>query len=279
MYPHVPKEDRETLHKDFDELNNISIQYGLALLSQDSLKKLLGWIQFGNHDDMANARQVLEAWRKKVLSAQWAQDTSGRSKSPSPLEMPEIQSKRAALAQTLPALNLEEKQVEEKAQKDEAKLKGEKKHKSKHRRQHTKVTTDFGPDILKFALKAMMEAKQIGNGECWTLANEAIKDAGASPPESRKTTSDFGKLVTTVTTNAKDEISKAKPGDILQYYNVVLTTGEGTDRHTAIVERVQGRAVYVVESNVDNVKVPQRGEVDCDKLFSGQIKVWRAVAK
>jgi hypothetical protein len=146
---------------------------------------------------------------------------------------------------------------------------------------------DFGKAIANFAVKAVKEQKVIGNGECWTLANDAIAAAGAWPPMWRSTFQEgalnFGTLIGVVDRNNKDAITKAQPGDILQFYNACLMV-EGQSiqiaKHTGIVAKVTGGTrVMTIEANVAYVKTPQAQWRDFNGLLSGKVKVWRAVAK
>ena len=54
-----------------------------------------------------------------------------------------------------------------------------------------------------------MIGKQVGNGECWTLAHDALDKAGAKRPgQDGLSAYEFGKKVS---------LSTLKPGDILQF--------------------------------------------------------------
>jgi hypothetical protein len=142
----------------------------------------------------------------------------------------------------------------------------------------------FGDKIVDFAVKAVNDGQQIGNGECWTLANEAMKAAGASAPEWRYKlqggTLNFGTLITEVTPDKTDEITKAKPGDILQCYNTRVVEQSGRKlmavQHTAIVEKVVGTSVTIIECG-RGIR-PRRDQMEVGRLVAGTLKVWRAVA-
>lgn len=105
--------------------------------------------------------------------------------------------------------------------------------------------------------------QHVGSGECWDLADRALRGAGAS---------------SSTTTGAQDDyfwgtevaLTNAVPGDILQFRNYVVTTKTTTaatfadgsgyvdtqdslaerPHHTAIVEAVTPRALVVPEQHV-----------------------------
>ncbi|MET3497978.1 hypothetical protein [Variovorax boronicumulans] len=125
----------------------------------------------------------------------------------------------------------------------------------------------FNAKVLQWA--SGQAGKQVGAGECWDLANKALRQAGAG------TSSDFGG------TGADDDyiwgdevaLKDALPGDILQYRDYEMTTTSITDvtfadgsgwtdkeephvttvghpHHTAILSRNPGDgAITVLEQN------------------------------
>ena len=115
---------------------------------------------------------------------------------------------------------------------------------------------------------------RVGDGECFTLADRALRAAGA------RSASDFGRVTATadyVWGRAVD-LSDLRPGDVIQFrryrYDREIVTEDGNRRttntdfqerphHTAIVESVDGNgAVTVLEQNV-----PHRGPVRRNQLF------------
>lgn len=111
--------------------------------------------------------------------------------------------------------------------------------------------------VLKFVKDK--KGKKVGTGECWDLAEFALKQAGAN------TSNDLG----TVTADAdyiwgkKITAGQAQPGDIIQYRNFSFTkkvtkpdgswsemTG-GYSHHTAIITQVGTHGyIKVLEQNV-----------------------------
>jgi len=123
---------------------------------------------------------------------------------------------------------------------------------------------DLGPTVLNWANGQI--GRQVGAGECWDLADRALKSAGA------KSSADYG------LTGPDDDyiwgnpvqFKDALPGDILQFRDYVMTTktvidvtfGDGAGwndeseveierpHHTAILSSNQGKgAITVLEQN------------------------------
>jgi hypothetical protein len=111
--------------------------------------------------------------------------------------------------------------------------------------------------------------KRVGGGECWELADRALRQAGArsSTTTGQEDNYDWGTPVTPV--------QAVVPGDILQFRNhVVKTTGtttypdqstestESTDfrpHHTAIVAASHGaKGLLILEQNLRKVAPVQR---------------------
>jgi len=120
--------------------------------------------------------------------------------------------------------------------------------------------------ILAFALSHLGE--QVGNGECWTLAAEALKAAGAEPPRGYK----FGDPV---------DLDKLLPGDILQFTSAVFEEPNiikyfGFPNHTAIVYKVEGSRIHILQQHVGDTKVVMFGDVDLSTKTSGDVEAYRA---
>ena len=117
--------------------------------------------------------------------------------------------------------------------------------------------------------------QQVGNGECWTLAEEALKAAGASPPREYV----FGR-----------ELKKGEewwPGDIVQFtsckFKETLPGGgkkivqAGSPNHTAIFGGKQNGMSMIAQQNVNGRKTVMMELLDFKSLVSGSYKVYRAV--
>lgn len=108
--------------------------------------------------------------------------------------------------------------------------------------------------------------KQVGNGECWTLAAEAMKAAGAEPPKGYT----FGDEI---------RLNQIQPGDILQFTSARFDEPGywaimGTPNHTAVVYTV-GERTFILHQNVSGKKYVQSFDLDFDNLTSGRVQAFR----
>lgn len=113
------------------------------------------------------------------------------------------------------------------------------------------------------------KGKQVGNGECWTLADEAFKNCGGKRPGGdlrvwgRKL--DFPK-------------EKPQPGDIVEYKNAKFSDGGRTgENHTAVVTGLGKRKgiLLISEQNWSGVKKVREVEFDPGALTSGEMMFYR----
>ena len=122
----------------------------------------------------------------------------------------------------------------------------------------------LGNQVVTFARDKI--GQSAGNGECFDLADQALRNAGA------KSAADFAR----VTPNGNyvwgrvTDLAHARPGDIIQFRNyrydrtIKTSTSIDTDfqerpHHTAIVETVDGAgAITVLEQNVPEGDPGQR---------------------
>lgn len=131
------------------------------------------------------------------------------------------------------------------------------------------VATTFNRAILQFATDR--QGEQVGNGECWTLAAEAVKAAGARQPIMYN----FG---------AEIPLRSALPGDILQFESALFVRANGWTRmgypnHTAIVYTVEGDRITLLNQNVNGSRVVQISVINLGELQSGSITAYRAIAR
>jgi hypothetical protein len=137
--------------------------------------------------------------------------------------------------------------------------------------------------------------RMVGNGECWTLGQRALKAAGAQPPQMYV----WGSLLQTLQAESTEEEVAAAcavlaPGDILQFTSckfewqaadsegqlVRLRRESGHPHHTAVVERVGPpdaardgvQAVHVLQQNPGAV---HRSQYVLGDLSSGTLQLWR----
>jgi hypothetical protein len=132
--------------------------------------------------------------------------------------------------------------------------------------------------VLNSRVLAFSESKKntkVGNGECWTLAAEALKSAKA-------------KSANGYTFGRKLEPGEAiYPGDIMQFTEAKFagkTKGGGTwwmtlgsPNHTAVVRQVLGPTKYeILQQNPGPVKA---ATIDFKDMKSGKWEAWRPEAK
>lgn len=140
---------------------------------------------------------------------------------------------------------------------------------------------------------------QVGNGECWTLAFEALKAIAAE--DSRRNTEPcmtsqgvvHGYIVWKWLPPAAEEpqggveAAGVARGDVAQFLschfkkkNGMGQSWAGAPDHTAVITGVEkGGVLRVVESNSGGVKNVQVGKYDFSELVSGEIRIFRAVGE
>ena len=145
--------------------------------------------------------------------------------------------------------------------------------------------------VVKFCKEHKGET--VGDGECGTLAQAALREAGARPVNEFAESpgpGDFawGELVFVVEFSGgkrkkEPADAKAKPGDVIQYRNAAFRKGGGIaifPHHTAIVVQVKSNGDLVVyeQNNLGKKEVTQ-GTLSPGSLAGGWIRVYRPVAK
>lgn len=110
--------------------------------------------------------------------------------------------------------------------------------------------------------------KQVGNGECWTLADEAFKSCGLKRPEGESRI--WGRLL-----DLKEE--KMEAGDIVEYRSARFSDGSHTGpNHTAVVIKggQRGKAT-IAEQNWGGNKTVREAAFDVGNLIEGEVMVYR----
>ena len=128
--------------------------------------------------------------------------------------------------------------------------------------------------VLKFAAGHL--GKKVGDGECWTLADQALAAAGAhQPAQGGYGTLVFGKAI---------DRKALTPGDVVQFEKVrIERRGMGgavvgwsdVFQHTAIVERVQGTRVTVLHQNWNNRLTVARLTFNLNDVRRGKLHFYR----
>lgn len=110
--------------------------------------------------------------------------------------------------------------------------------------------------------------KQVGNGECWTLANEAFNASGAIRPAGGSRV--WGRLL-----DIREE--PLEPGDIVEFREAKIP-GYGTTgpNHTAVIVKGGRRGqCTIAEQNWSGVKKVHEVSVNLRDLVSGEVMVYR----
>lgn len=119
--------------------------------------------------------------------------------------------------------------------------------------------------VLNFATNNI--GNQIGRGECWDLADQALRQSGAEPARGYT----FGDRI---------DVEDVIPGDILQFttvrvdepgYWVVM----GTPNHTAVVQAVGEQRLFILQQNFDGKRYVTTFEFNPDSVTSGTLEAFR----
>lgn len=109
--------------------------------------------------------------------------------------------------------------------------------------------------------------KAVGDGVCWTLADEAFKACGLRRPGREPRV--WGRLL---------DLTKEKPlpGDIIEFRSARFPDAITGPEHTAIViaTRAKGR-ILIAEQNWNEIKRVQEREMDPAALISGELMFYR----
>lgn len=134
----------------------------------------------------------------------------------------------------------------------------------------------YGRRIVQFCIDYW--GKKVGNGECWSLANEALKSINGCMPSQMRT---HGCLV--YSTNSADKYAdKPRKGDIIQYKSCKFVRKSavlhiGLPDHTSIIIGFKGEYIKVAEQNIGGVKSVGKGYICLNELIEGEIRIFRPV--
>ncbi|KAH3663600.1 hypothetical protein OGAPHI_005001 [Ogataea philodendri] len=162
--------------------------------------------------------------------------------------------------------------------------------------QASKALLDEGAAVYGEHVAGWSEAqkgKKVGDGECWTLAHEALK-RGCGKHAFISSGLVHGALLGTIVVNDKKPKFQKEPvssniqrGDILQFKDCCIRYPNkalfyGSPDHTSVVTHVTGSVelpkVDVLHQNVNGEKVVILETLELDKLVEGEVKVYRPVA-
>ena len=112
------------------------------------------------------------------------------------------------------------------------------------------------------------KGKQVGNGECWTLAEEAFKHAGLQRGD-RPGIREWGRLVDW----KKEEV---QPGDVIELQSASFPKFRTGPNHTGVIDSKGKRGKFtVLEQNVGGKKIVMRTDYDLRKMSKGTVQIYR----
>ena len=119
--------------------------------------------------------------------------------------------------------------------------------------------------VLNFATNNL--GNQIGRGECWDLADQALRSAGAEPARGYT----FGDRV---------PVEDVIPGDILQFTSVRIDEPGywllmGTPNHTAVVQAVGEERLFILQQNFDGKRYVTTYDFNPNSMTSGTLEAFR----
>lgn len=137
--------------------------------------------------------------------------------------------------------------------------------------QSTRVATSprSGDPASRIAAYCLNQSgRKVGNGECWTLADEAFKSAGARRPGSDMRV--WGRVVNP----ARESL---KPGDVVEFksawFSDGIMTGPG---HTAVVVVGGSQEKFSIAEQNWGKKTVRVREMDLTKKVSGVVIIYRS---
>ena len=124
---------------------------------------------------------------------------------------------------------------------------------------------DPAPRIAAFCLART--GQRVGNGECWTLADDAFKSAGARRPG--RDLRVWGRVVNP----AKESL---KPGDVIEFQSARFSDGAYTGTgHTAVVVKGGTQEKFSIAEQNWGRKTVRIREMNLKLLVSGKVTVYR----
>ena len=128
---------------------------------------------------------------------------------------------------------------------------------------------ELNQKVLAFARQNL--GKKVGNGECWTLAADAISAGGGQRPRDYVHGRELRPGETVL------------PGDIMQFESVRLENSKGwrtlgSPHHTAVIQSVSGKTYGILHQNTGGGEAGKKVEsvsINLADLKSGTIKIYR----
>lgn len=124
--------------------------------------------------------------------------------------------------------------------------------------------------------------KTVGDGECWTLARDALSRGCGGHAFVSTATVHGAEIEYRRDDQIIRKIENVKRGDILQFKKCLFENSNGwctygDPDHTAIVVSVRNDEINVLHQNVNGVKVVAKGIINLKELQKGEIWIYRPV--
>ena len=131
-----------------------------------------------------------------------------------------------------------------------------------------KSQSEVNRRMVDFAVSNI--GNKVGNGECWTLAAEALDYSGALPPNLY----DFGREI---------PLNQLQPGDVLQFRNAKFEERNywaqlGVPNHTAIVYSLKGSKTFILHQNFGK-KIVTVLDINFNNITSGSVQAYRGIPR
>ncbi|RYD20391.1 MAG: CHAP domain-containing protein [Verrucomicrobiaceae bacterium] len=108
--------------------------------------------------------------------------------------------------------------------------------------------------------------RKVGDGECWTLANEAFKATGKRRPGADNRV--WGRVV-----NYQSE--GVRPGDIIEFQSALFPGYITGSKHTAIVAEGGKGDISIAEQNMMGSRKVSFRSINLNSKISGKVTVYR----
>jgi len=133
--------------------------------------------------------------------------------------------------------------------------------------------------------------RQVGNGECWTLAHDAlefVRDT-ITPPVMVSNGTIHGQCIYQHdgASHLSGRLEDVRCGDVVQYLSckferkqngrIVYSSSAGAPDHTSVVIGRMDRTINILHQNVGGVRKVQTGELIVDEMVSGKLWIYRPV--
>ncbi|KAI9601213.1 hypothetical protein H4Q26_001020 [Puccinia striiformis f. sp. tritici PST-130] len=171
----------------------------------------------------------------------------------------------------------------------------------------SKSSEIYGPYIVEFAIEAEESGRHIARGECWDLANEALKASPIDPPPLTSINRTHGILLYYGTSTGlhkgfgewkqNGDLAGIRPGDIIEWNRVSCKTVNpdllftlGDPDHTAIIIDAHGNTItetdtppyklgYITVIEQSLKQIPVRRTYDLSTIQAGQVWLYRPMAE